>query len=155
VFGIGVFAVLAAWKAEPGAISRTAWIGAASAILGWQLLLSAFTELPDRSAYKMLLTVRPLIQPETELFSVGQYRETISPYLGRTMTLVDFEGELAFGLREEPSKALTPEAFLAHWNASTNAVVFMNPSLYDTWRKRGLQGKVIGADGTTLAVSRL
>ena len=39
-----------------------------------------------------------LVRPATPLYSVGQYRETLSPYLARTLQLVDYEGELQFGL---------------------------------------------------------
>jgi len=130
------------------------WGAAAGAILGWQCLLSAYTELPERSSYGLVMTVKPSIGPQTELFSVGQYRETLSPYLQRTLTLVQFEGELAFGISQEPAAALAPEAFLACWSRATDAVVFIAPAIFDTWQKRGLQGRVIGGDNQTLVVSR-
>jgi len=148
------YGLIVTWK-RGLPLGATAWATAASAILGWQCLLSAYTELPERSSYKLVMTVKPLIGPQTELFSIGQYRETLSPYLQRTLTLVDFEGELAFGLSQEPAGALTTEAFLARWNNSTNAVAFIPPAILDTWRGRGLQGKVIGGDNQTLVVSRL
>lgn len=153
-FSAGVYGVWATWKRDVPAAAAV-WATAASAILAWQCLLSAYTELPERSSYKLVTTIKPLIGPQTELFSIGQYRETLSPYLRRTLTLVDFQGELEFGLSEEPSRALTTEAFLAHWNASTNAVAFIAPGILDAWRTRGLQGKVIGGDNQTLVVSRL
>ena len=150
----GAYGVWATWKRDVPPAAAV-WATAASAILGWQCLLSAYTELPERSSYKLVMTIKPLIGPQTELFSVGQYRETLSPYLKRTLTLVDFQGELEFGLSEEPSRGLTTEAFLAHWNASTNAVAFFAPGILDEWRSRGLQGRVIGGDNQTLVVSRL
>lgn len=151
---VGVYGVWATWKRD-APMAAAVWATAASAILGWQCLLSAFTELPERSSYKLVQTIKPLIGPQTELFTIGQYRETLSPYLGRTMTVVQFQGELEFGLTEEPSSGLTGDAFLAHWNASTNAVAFMAPGVLEEWRSRGLQGKVIGGDNQTLVVSRL
>jgi 4-amino-4-deoxy-L-arabinose transferase-like glycosyltransferase len=151
---VGAYGVWATWKRDvPPAVA--VWATAASAILGWQCLLSAYTELPERSACKLVTTIKPLIGPQTELFSIGQYRETLSPYLKRTLKVVEFEGELEFGLAEEPSQRLTPEAFLTHWNASTNAVAFIAPGVLEEWRNRGLQGKVIGGDNQTLVVSRL
>ena len=53
--------------------------------------------------------VRPQVHPDTALYSIGQYREGISPYLGRTLQLVAFKGELEFGLNEEPAKDMTME----------------------------------------------
>jgi 4-amino-4-deoxy-L-arabinose transferase-like glycosyltransferase len=151
---VGVYGVWATWKREVPAAAAV-WATAASAILGWQCLLSAFTELPERSSYKLVKTIKPLIGPQTELFTIGQYRETLSPYLGRTMTVVQFQGELEFGLTEEPSLGLTTDAFLARWNASTNAVAFIAPGILEEWRSHGLQAKVIGGDNQTLVVSRL
>jgi 4-amino-4-deoxy-L-arabinose transferase-like glycosyltransferase len=148
------YGVFATWKRKSSG-PALAWATAASAILGWQCLLSAYTELPERSSRKLVMTVKPLIGPQTELFTIGQYRETLSPYLQRTLIPVEFEGELEFGISQEPARALNAEAFLARWNASTNAVVFIPPAILDTWRSRGLQGRVIGGDDQTLVVSRL
>jgi 4-amino-4-deoxy-L-arabinose transferase-like glycosyltransferase len=148
------YGVFATWKRD-ATRAAVVWATAASAILGWQCLLSAYTELPERSSYKLVMTVKPLIGPQTELFTIGQYRETLSPYLHRTLTPVDFDGELAFGISEEPARALNAAAFLARWNASTNAVAFISPEIIDTWRAKGLQGRVIGGDNRTLVVSRL
>lgn len=148
------YGLLVAWK-RGVPMGELAWATAASAILGWQCLLSAYSELPERSSYKLVMTVKPLIGPQTELFSIGQYRETLSPYLQRTLTLVDFKGELEFGLSQEPGGALSTAAFLTRWNNSTNAVAFIPPAILDTWRERGLQGRVIGGDNQTLVVSRL
>ena len=136
-------------------ISTRRWGAAmAMAMLGWQCLLSAFAELPSRSASALVASVRHEIHPQTELFSVGQYRETISPYLGRTLTLVDFEGELAFGLSLNSSGALSDAEFLARWNAAHDAVAFVSPRLLESWRQRGLAGRVIGADHDTVVLSR-
>jgi hypothetical protein len=120
-------------------------------------VLSAFAIVPPaHSARDLVAAARPWVHPQTALFSVGQYRETISPYLQRTLTLVDFEGELQFGLHAEPGKQMaTPADFVARWNSSTDAVAFFGPSEWDAYRRRGLPGRVIAADNKTIAVSRL
>jgi hypothetical protein len=157
----GIYGVLATWRPKGADATRngagaamTAWATAAGAIVGWQCLLSAYTELPEKSSYKLVTSIQSLIGPQTELFTIGQYRETLSPYLQRTLTPVQFQGELEFGLSDEPGKVLTDEAFLARWNASTDAVAFIAPGIVDQWQKRGLVGRVIGGDNQTLVVSR-
>ncbi len=148
--------LLAAVKSPSRPADGTAWAIVASAILAWQCLLSSLgAAQPQRSAYQMLAPVRPLIHPETQLFSIGQYRETISPYLGRELTLVDFTGELAFGLSEEPAKVVTPSSFLERWSSATDAIAFLDPAALEVWRQRGLTGRVISQDQSTVAVSRL
>jgi 4-amino-4-deoxy-L-arabinose transferase-like glycosyltransferase len=129
---------------------------AIAAILAWQFLLCAYTVTPpERSAADLVSAVRPLISAHTPLYSVGQYRETISPYLGRTLQLAGYEGELQFGLSEEPQKRMTVEEFAARWSAGGEAVAFFEPEVWDAWRRRGLPGRVIAFDYHTVAVSRL
>jgi 4-amino-4-deoxy-L-arabinose transferase-like glycosyltransferase len=130
---------------------------ATAAILAWQCLLCAYAVIPPaRSARDLVAAARPSIGPETALYSVGQYRETVSPYLGRLLTLVDYEGELAFGLEAEPGRLdLSVAAFKARWDASRDAVAFFDPGIWDSWRRAGFPGRVIAADHYTVAVSRL
>jgi 4-amino-4-deoxy-L-arabinose transferase-like glycosyltransferase len=130
-------------------------VSAAGAILAWQSLLSEFTAIPPaRSARDLVAAVRPYISAGTPLYSVGQYRETISPYLGRTLQLVAFEGELHFGLSEEPRARMSLEEFTARWSTGGAAVAFFDPGVWDASRRRGLPGRVLAADNYTVAVSR-
>jgi 4-amino-4-deoxy-L-arabinose transferase-like glycosyltransferase len=157
-----VVAVLAAFAgvvvtlgAQPLTLTTRAMVIAAGAILAWQSLLSEYTAIPpERSARNLVAAIRPYLTAATPLYSVGQYRETISPYLGRTLQLVDYEGELEFGLSEEPAARLSLEAFAARWSAGGPAVAFFDPGIWDSWRRRGLPGRVLAADTYTIAVSR-
>jgi 4-amino-4-deoxy-L-arabinose transferase-like glycosyltransferase len=125
-------------------------------ILGWQFLMYAFTDVaPSHTSRALVALVRPIVGPDTALYSIGQYRESISPYLGRTLQLVAFKGELEFGLQQEPQKDMTLEQFIVRWDAAGNAVAFFDPGLWDQWRRRGLPGRVIAADRHTVIVSRL
>ena len=99
--------------------------------------------------------MRAFVGPHTPLYSVGQYRETVSPYLGRTLQLAGFDGELRFGLDQEPQYRMSLEQFAARWSAGGPAVAFFDPEVWDAWRRRGLPGRVIAADYYTVAVSRL
>lgn len=132
-------------------------VTAAAAILAWQCLLCAYAVIPPaRSARDLVAATRPAVGAQTRLYSVGQYRETISPYLGRTLTLVGYEGELAFGLAAEPGRQeLSVGAFKALWGTSCDAVAFFDPGIWDSWRRQGFPGRVLAADSYTVAVSRL
>ncbi|MDE2261010.1 MAG: 4-amino-4-deoxy-L-arabinose transferase, partial [Gammaproteobacteria bacterium] len=84
-------------------------------------------------------------------------RQTIPPYLGRMLTLVDFEGrgELDFGEAAEPGRqTATPEQFIEQWEASRDAIAFFDPRVWDHYRQQGLPGRVIARDSFTVAVSR-
>jgi 4-amino-4-deoxy-L-arabinose transferase-like glycosyltransferase len=136
--------------------ARAALVTALAAILAWQSLLCAYALIPpSRSAHDLVAAARRHIGPDTPLYSVGQYRETVSPYLGRTLRLVDYEGELRFGLQEEPGAGLSLAEFASRWSAGGEAVAFFDPEVWDRWRRRGLPGEVIAVDSHTIVVSRL
>jgi 4-amino-4-deoxy-L-arabinose transferase-like glycosyltransferase len=140
-------------RSDPRAAALTCAVGA---IFAWQCLLMTYTIIPPaRSARELVSEARPFIGPRTALYSVGQYRETVSPYLGRTLQLAGYEGELQFGLTQEPGRRLSTEQFTARWSAESDAVAFFDPGVWDQWRRRGLPGRVIAADNYTVAVSRL
>jgi 4-amino-4-deoxy-L-arabinose transferase-like glycosyltransferase len=133
----------------------TVLAAALGASLAWQCLMCEYTVIPPtRSAYELVLAVKPFVNAQTPLYSVGQYRETVSPYLGRTLQLVGYEGELHFGLTEEPQRHMSEAQFAARWSAGSSGVAFFDPGVWDSWRRRGLPGRVIAADNYTVAVSR-
>src|SRR5205823_2023415 len=98
-------AVVITWRARPATRTAASVATALAAILGWQCLMCAYSATPPaRSARQLVRAARPYIRAATPLYSVGQYRETVSPYLARTLQLVDYEGELHFGLEQEPQQ---------------------------------------------------
>jgi 4-amino-4-deoxy-L-arabinose transferase-like glycosyltransferase len=148
-------AVLVSWKRQSDWMTP-ALVTAAAGALAWQCFLTALGSVPPaRSARDLVATVKPYVHPQTALYSIGQYRETLSPYLERTLTVVEFEGELQFGLLAEAGKNhLSPADFVARWQASSDAVAFFGPKLWESYRRQGLPGRVIAADNSTVAVSR-
>ena len=127
-------------------------------VLAWQALLCEYTVIPpSRSAYALVQAVAPDVKSGTALYSVGQYRQTIPPYLGRTLTLVAYAGtgELDFGEQSEPGRQqATPQQFVQQWDASRDAIAFFDPHVWDRYRRQGLPGRVIAQDSSTIAVSR-
>src|SRR6184192_711184 len=85
-------ALVITWRARPATRTAASVATALAAILGWQCLMCAYSATPPaRSARELLRAARPYIGAATPLYSVGQYRETVSPYLARTLQLVDYE----------------------------------------------------------------
>ncbi len=125
-------------------------------ILGWQCLMGSYSVMPPlRTAKDLVREAINEFRPGTAVFSVGQYRPTGSFYLQRTLPVVGFRGELEFGMRQEPGRqSLTREQFLDRWRTSSDAVAFFSPAVYDDYRMRGLPGRVVASDGTTVLVSR-
>jgi hypothetical protein len=152
----GFVGVLAA-RGSKGELTMGRVCGVAgAAILGWQFLMVAYAATPPaRTSRDLIAAVRPSVHPGTALYSVGQFRETILPYLQRTLTVVDYEGELEFGLRAQPGhNSATEGQFVQQWTDSSDAVAFIAPSQWPRYQKSGLPGRVIAADSETVAVSR-
>jgi len=148
--------LLTAWARRGSSEMVPAVAVAAALTLAWQCFMTAYSVIPPlRSAHDLVAAARPYIHPQTALYSVGQYRETISPYVQRTLTIVQFRGELDFGMNAEPGRqAADAMEFVTRWNASSDAVAFFGPQVWDEYRQKGLPGRVIAADHYTVAVSR-
>lgn len=149
-----LLAVAVSWMSR----SEAPWAVALVFIFVWQALLCEYTVIPpSRSAYALVQAVAPDVHPGTALYSIGEYRQTIPPYLGRKLTLVDFKGsgELDFGEESEPGRqTASPEQFVRQWDSSHDAIAFFDPRVWDHYRQQGLPGRVIAQDGSTVAVSR-
>jgi 4-amino-4-deoxy-L-arabinose transferase-like glycosyltransferase len=129
---------------------------AASLIVAWQCLLAAYSVPPMmRSTAGLLDVVRPLVNERSQLFSVGQYRPSASVYLGRTVTLVDYRGELDFGMQQEPGRnTASRDQFITAWRASRDAIAFIHPNVWRALGSHDFPGRVLGSDRYSIVVSR-
>lgn len=70
---------------------------------------------------------------------VGTYNQSLAPYLGRTVTLVAYEDEFAFGLKREPERYLpTINQFERVWRLSHNAIAILPQHFLPTLESRNL-----------------
>jgi 4-amino-4-deoxy-L-arabinose transferase-like glycosyltransferase len=125
-------------------------------LLAWQCLIVAYASPPmTRSARTLVEAVRPYVRAQTALYNVGQYRQSIPVYLARTLTLVAYEGELEFGMQQEPGlNALTLEEFRRQWRGSVDAIAFFGPDIWQAMAGEGMPGRVLASDRYSIVVSR-
>jgi 4-amino-4-deoxy-L-arabinose transferase-like glycosyltransferase len=123
---------------------RTALLRIASICLGWYLsvliiLAGAQTVSEMRSAWPLLKDQIEKIEPGVPVYSVEYYQQTIPFYLNRTLRLVQYEGELAFGIAQEPEKYIpTIEGFEALWQMEDRAFAVMKTETYERLKEKGL-----------------
>jgi 4-amino-4-deoxy-L-arabinose transferase-like glycosyltransferase len=117
-------------------------------LLAWQLAITGHDALAQSfSAADFAAAARPQLRADCPLYSVGTYDQTLPFYLGRTVTLVAFEDEMAFGLQQEPKLALpTIEAFTAAWHSQPCAYAFMEPETHAKLAATGLPMTVVTRD---------
>lgn len=159
--GVSVALAVAAWfwSRHPAeeAPDPVGWAPVAvGAVLAWQSLLMSYTALPPvRTAKALVAQVRHLVGPATRVYSVGYYWQTVPFYLGRTVQIAAYRGELAFGLeRAAVGQIPTLEAFAAAWQRDTDAIAFMSPGVQAELAARGLPGKIAASGGRSLVMVR-
>ncbi len=106
---------------------------ALSSLLGAQLLLQGSESLAAVTSSKALVQQQgTALRQASQVYSVGTYDQVLDYYLQRTVTLVAFQDELAFGLTLQPTGAIaTLEDFLPLWRSDPAARAIMNPDMYE------------------------
>jgi hypothetical protein len=85
--------------------------------------------------------------PDQPFYSVRYYDQTLPFYLKRTVTLVDYEDEMEFGIRQEPHKAVPSlDEFMRRWEADRAPSAVMGPDTYDLLSGAGVSMRVIWKD---------
>ncbi|MEZ5498128.1 MAG: glycosyltransferase family 39 protein [Steroidobacteraceae bacterium] len=148
-----------AWQRLGRNPAQTVWrvvALAGSSMIAWQLLFGGYAAMePRRTARHLVDEVRSQIGPRTHLYSVGQYRQSIPPYLGRTLDLQAYTGEMEYGLNASNERqATTAEHFAREWQGATDAVAFIEPGMYEELRAAGLPGEVIASDRRSIVLRR-
>lgn len=101
----------------------------------------------SNSAYHIAREVRPSLPPAVPLYSVRMYDQTLTFYLGRTVTLVEYTDEMGFGLEQEPHLGIpTLAQFEARWKADRDAFAVMDPNTYSMLNARGLPMQLVASD---------
>ncbi|HZF15396.1 MAG TPA: phospholipid carrier-dependent glycosyltransferase [Steroidobacteraceae bacterium] len=126
------------------------WYAANALIVGW----AAAAASPLYSSETLAAAIATRTPPPTHVYSVGYYEQTLPFYLGRTIEIVDFRGELDFGLRLDPSRAFSLENFRQRWQAEPDSCAIMQGSTYDSLAASGLPMTVIKRDPRYVLVAR-
>jgi 4-amino-4-deoxy-L-arabinose transferase-like glycosyltransferase len=95
------------------------------------------------------------LRGDVPFYSVKMYDQTMPYYLGRTVTQVEHDDELAMGIASEPGKAIPTEAeWLRRWSAAAEAYAIMPPDEYERLRREGVPMRELGHDTRRVIVSR-
>ena len=127
-----------------------------AALVAWSSLLIGHETLGrGMSTYDIAAQMKPAIEPDTTVYSVGIFEHTLDFYLGRTVTLVAFRDELDFGLTQEPDKGIaTLEEFEARWAAERAPLAIMSRDVFDTLVAAHLPMRVIADDRRRIVIGK-
>jgi 4-amino-4-deoxy-L-arabinose transferase-like glycosyltransferase len=149
---------LAALRPRRPAAAAVALAGLGS-LLALQLALSGAHLLDGRYSSERLIE---LVTGEGNAFprnppfySVATFDHSVPFYLGRPVTLVADQDELAPGIAAEPAKYVgSIDEFVARWARHTEAFAIMSPALYERLRREGLPCRVVVRDGQRVLIAR-
>jgi 4-amino-4-deoxy-L-arabinose transferase-like glycosyltransferase len=136
------------------------WRGLAVAALG-VVAFVGFVEdayerlLPRQSGYEVAQQILRVASPETRVYQVKMYDQTVPFYLQRTTTIVDYGDEFELGFSAEPGSHverwwdLWPE-----WQRPGDAIAIMQPEIYAKYRALGLPMQVLHEDSRRVLVRK-
>jgi 4-amino-4-deoxy-L-arabinose transferase-like glycosyltransferase len=111
-----------------------------------------------RAAVNLLPAIRAELKPDTKIYAVGTYEQSLTFYLGRPMTLVDYRDEFDFGLEQQPDLAIpTVPAFVAQWTrdaaAGVRDVAIIRADIYNDLKQKGVPMRVVAQDSRRTVIA--
>ncbi len=143
-------AALAAYALRRGAR------GAAVTTIAVGHLLALFVAIAAHDRFGQLKTSAVLaraIAPDTPVFAVRAYDQTLPFYLRRPVTLVDIVDEFEFGERLEPERWIpTLDAFARRWRDLPRAAAYLSRETLAELNARGVEGRVAYEDPRRIVI---
>lgn len=116
------------------------------ALFAYQCMLWGFQDVARyRSSADIAQAIQANVSPEVPVYSVEcKYPQSLPFYLGRTIHLMGYRGELDMGINAEPDKWLaSAEQFIQRWQAESQAVAVFNEQGFKRYSDMGLTMRII------------
>jgi 4-amino-4-deoxy-L-arabinose transferase-like glycosyltransferase len=134
---------------------------AVAGFAGTQLLLVGFEPIGQvRAGVNLLpaLKAAGAANPAMKVYSVGIYEQSLTFYLGRPVTLVDYRDEFDFGLQQQPELAIpTIDGFVARWRADAAVgvrnVAITRPEIAADLQRQGVPLRIVAADARRAVIA--
>jgi hypothetical protein len=124
-----------------------------------QLLLAGFEPVGKvRAGTNLLPAIQAELTPAAKVYSVGTYEQSLTFYLGRLATLVDYGDEFTFGLKQQPELSIpTVPAFVLEWRRETAAgrklVAITRADILEELQRQGVPLRVVAADARRVVIA--
>ena len=151
IAAVAAFGLFRAKRKFPGVLML-----ALGTMIGMELVEHGYERIsPLQSGFAVSEAVKAHLKPETRLYSVGNYEQTLPFYLKRTLTLVDYVDEFQMGQLSEPGKWIAKlDDFPAAWNIPGPAIAVIPPRDVDKIRALGVEFDVIHSDPRRAAIKK-
>jgi 4-amino-4-deoxy-L-arabinose transferase-like glycosyltransferase len=113
------------------------------------------TAARERSAYHIAEAIMPYVKPEIPFYSIMYYEQTLPFYIKHTFTLVQYQDEMDFGIKQEPEKWIPDlPGFAAAWEKDKEALAIVQTYFYPEVQKLGLPMQEIFHDQQYVVVKK-
>ena len=127
-----------------------------SALLCAQISLSGYNTIAnERSAKHIAAAIKDYVKPDIAFYSVLDYEQTLPFYIKHTFTLVQYDDEMGFGIKQEPQKAIaTLAGFAQAWRGQSQALAIMPVYAYPLVQQLGIEMNIIYRDTQYIVVKK-
>ena len=132
---------------------------ACAGFLFTQLILAGFEPYGrHRAGVALLPQIEAELSPDTKIYSVGTYEQSLTFYLRRTVTLVDYWDEFSFGLKQQPELSIPGvDAFVAQWTrdaaAGVRDIAIIDQKIHADLQQRGVPMRLVAQDSRRIVVA--
>ena len=125
----------------------------------WALLIPGFEPLGQgRAGTKLLPAIQAELKPDTKIYSVGTYEQSLTFYLRRPVTLVDYLDEFTFGLQQQPELAIpTVDKFVEQWTrdaaAGVRDVAIIRADIVKDLQQKGVPVRIVAQDSRRTVIA--
>jgi 4-amino-4-deoxy-L-arabinose transferase-like glycosyltransferase len=113
------------------------------------------TAARERSAYHIAEAIMPYVKPDIPFYSILYYEQTLPFYIKRTFTLVQYQDEMDFGIKQEPEKWIPDLAgFAERWKNDKEALAIVETRNYPQVQQFKLPMKEIFHDEQYVVVMK-
>jgi 4-amino-4-deoxy-L-arabinose transferase-like glycosyltransferase len=143
------------WVRGAREVTRSGVVLGVGWCLGVLILVRAATLVgPIYSGIDMAAAL-PAAERDAPMYSVRTYDQSLTFYLQRTVRLVEYRGELEYGLRRAPDREIANvDAFLKEWDSLRRAYAVMDKRTFDKFKERGVPMRSIGQTVSQVMVAR-
>ncbi len=132
-------------------------VAAAWVIATRLVMLGAAAFGPDYSTRGLVHAVEAYNRPGVPVYSVGGYQQTLPFYLRRTMILVAYQGELAFGIDHARSSLegryiASLQDFAADWRAHSQGLAFVPRPVLPKVKALGIHYRIVAENPRWVAL---
>ena len=147
---LGFLALSVRKFSSAGAFAGAALLSLAAALM----VVSGANSLAESRSSKMIADVIMESLPEdAPVFSFQYFPEAAVFYMGRNVTTVEYEGEMAMGIRLEPEKHIkSQDEFLTIWQNLEQAAVVVKLNRLKNLKVEALNGRVVYKGPKTMVI---